>query len=164
MRDVEIYALDCMDKLDQIGIEYGNILEVTVNTRAKNRWGQCKKVPGGYTININSALLDERNEEAGLINTMFHELLHSCRNCMNHGAEWKRLANKVYQAYGYNIKRTSSAADKGVELETRNITYKYTMKCTCCGQIIQKQRMCDFVKNTWRYQCGICKGKFERIV
>ena len=30
MRNVVDYAIDCMDKLDRIGIPYGNIVEVTV--------------------------------------------------------------------------------------------------------------------------------------
>lgn len=48
MRDLTAYAIECMTELDNIGIEYGNIIEFTVNTRAKKRWGQCKAVPGGY--------------------------------------------------------------------------------------------------------------------
>ena len=66
MRDLTEYAIRSMEYLDNIGIEYGNIIDFTVNTRARNRWGQCRAVPGGYTININAALLDERNDENGL--------------------------------------------------------------------------------------------------
>ena len=39
MRDLTAYAIECMTELDNIGIEYGNIIEFTVNTRAKKRWG-----------------------------------------------------------------------------------------------------------------------------
>ena len=85
MRDLTAYAIECMNELDNIGIEYGNIIEFTVNTRAKKRWGQCRAVPGGYSINISSVLLDERNDEKGLKETIHHELLHSCKGCMNHG-------------------------------------------------------------------------------
>ena len=163
MIDIEFYTLECMEKLDEIGIEYGNILEVTVNTRAKNRWGQCRKVPGGYKININAALLDENISEDGLINTLFHELLHSCDGCMNHGPEWKRLAFKVYLATGQNIKRTSSAAEKGLEVTVRNKEFKYIFKCECCGQIIRRQKTGKFVQYYNHYKCGRCGGEFERI-
>lgn len=117
MKNLEEYAIRCMEELDAIGIEYGNIVEVKANTRAKKRWGQCKAIPGGYSINISVALLDERNNEQGLKETIIHELLHSCKGCMNHGEKWKRLAQKVNRAYGYNIKRCSSAEDKGVQSE-----------------------------------------------
>ena len=52
MRDLEKYALECMEMLDNLGITYGNIKEFTVNTRALRRWGQCCKRPNGYYINI----------------------------------------------------------------------------------------------------------------
>lgn len=137
MRNLNDYAKRCMTELDDIGIEYGNIIEFKVNTRAKKRWGQCKAVPGGYSINISAILLDERNDEQGLKNTIIHELLHSCKGCMNHGENWKRLATKVNRAYGYNIKRCSSADEKGVQEETRPIKtareIKYIVKCNGCG-------------------------------
>jgi len=81
MRNLDEYAIQCMEELDAIGIEYGNIIEVKVNTRAKKRWGQCRAVPGGYSINISVVLLDERNDEQGLKETIIHELLHSCKGC-----------------------------------------------------------------------------------
>lgn len=54
-------------ELKNIGIEYGNIVEFKVNTRAASRWGRCKSVPGGYAIDINVALLNERNDLEGLV-------------------------------------------------------------------------------------------------
>lgn len=37
MRNLEEYAIQCMEELDAIGIEYGNIIEIKANTRAKKR-------------------------------------------------------------------------------------------------------------------------------
>lgn len=172
MRDLMEYARMCMGMLDEIGIQYGNITEFSVNTRARKRWGQCKAIPGGYTININVALLDERNDEDGLINTMLHELLHSVKGCMNHGENWKREAAKVYRAYGINIKRGATAAEKGVAEETRipykprNIDHsiKYIFKCKCCGQIVKRQKASKFTQHPENYKCAVCGGKFERIL
>jgi len=164
MRDLTEYAIRSMEYLDNIGIEYGNIIDFTVNTRARNRWGQCRAVPGGYTININASLLDERNDENGLINTIIHELLHSCKGCMNHGENWKRLAARVYQAYGFNIKRTNSAAEKGVKEETRpEKPVKHKFVCEGCGQVITRQRESDFTKRYDKYTCGRCHSHFKKI-
>ena len=163
MRDLITYAQECMEYLDAIGIEYGNIVSFEVNKRAKKRWGQCKAVPGGYIININAVLLDERNNEEGLINTIIHELLHSCKGCMNHGENWKRLADKVYREYGLNIKRTSSAEEKGVQEETRQMNYKYQFRCQGCGKIVGRDRASRFTYNYKCYRCGNCGGRFEQI-
>lgn len=164
MRDLIEYAVKCMEYLDNIGIEYGNVVDFTVNTRARNRWGQCRVVPGGYSININVVLLDERNSVDGLINTILHELLHTCKKCMNHGAEWKRLAAMVYRAYGIDIQRTSSAEEKGVAEETRpekNIKHKFV--CEGCGQVIVRQRESEFTKRYTAYTCGRCHCHFKKI-
>lgn len=167
MRDLMSYAEKCMGILDDLGIEYGNIVDFKINTRARNRWGQCKVVPGGYSININASLLDERNDEEGLTNTIMHELLHSCKGCMNHGENWKRLAAKIYQVYGINIKRTSTAEEKGVKEETRppkpvkSIKHKFV--CEGCGQVIVRQRESEFTKHYDKYTCGRCHSHFKKI-
>lgn len=114
MRDLELITLACMEKLDKLGIPYGNILEVTINTRAKSRWGQCRHCAEGHKINISARLLDDSTDIRGLENTILHELLHTAPGCNNHGAVWKAYAEKVNAAYGYNIKRASTAYEKGV--------------------------------------------------
>lgn len=85
----------CLDMVINAGINPGNIVEVIPNTRAKSRWGQCKRVSGGYSININIDLLDERNDYKGLENTLIHEILHTVDGCMNHGPNWKRAADRI---------------------------------------------------------------------
>lgn len=167
MRDLQLYAKQCQEYLDNIGIEYGNVIEFIVNNRAKKRWGQCRTVPGGFSININIALLDERNDEDGLVNTIIHELLHTCKGCLNHGEKWKTLANKVYREYGINIKRTSTASEKGVLDKTipkpihREIKHKFV--CQKCNMVITRIKESKFTKNYTEYTCGCCGGKFEKI-
>ena len=39
MRNIEEVVYNCCKKLDAIGIKYGKIVAVSVNTRAKKRWG-----------------------------------------------------------------------------------------------------------------------------
>lgn len=164
MRDLDEYAIQCMKELVAIGIEYGNIVEIKANTRAKKRWERCRAVVGGYSIDINVVLLDERNDEKGLKETIIHELLHSCKGCMNHNENWKRLAAKVNRAYDYNVKRCSSAKDKGVQEETRPVnvhTVNYILKCSRCGRTYTRARMCKVIKNIERYRCGCCGGSLS---
>ena len=162
MRDLDKYAKKCMQDLDAIGIKYGHIVRFYSNSRAR-RWGQCRNLGGNwFEIQINSMLLDEKNDENGLINTIFHELLHTCKGCMNHGWEWQKLANKVHSAYGYNIKRTSSAEEKGLSeeaIQERARRVQYVLRCEGCGQIFKRERMCKLVEHPENYRCGNCRGK-----
>ena len=164
MRNLNAYANRAMEMLDAIGIEYGNIVSWKVNTRAHSRWGQTAIVPGGFSININADLLNEQNSEKGLINTLCHELLHTCRDCWNHGAEWQRLAEIVNDCYILNIKRCSTAEEKGVVVVTEaKATREYIIECPCCGARWVRHRMNDFVKFPEFYTCGNCHATLKRI-
>lgn len=166
MRDLQIVANECLKELQNIGIEFGNIVGFEINTRAKRRWGQCKAVPGGFKISISYILLDQRNSIDGLKNTIIHEVLHTCKGCQNHGKTWKYYAEKVNKAYGYNIKRCSTSEEKGIEFDERKSDakrIKHSFECMKCGQIISRARESKFTKYYSHYRCGICGGNFEKI-
>lgn len=162
MRDLIDFTIQCMNELDRIGIPYGNVIDVTINTRAKKRWGQCRKVPGGFTININVVLLDEKNDVDGLRNTIFHELLHTCPDCWNHGTQWKAYAAMIRRELGYNIQRTSSAEEKGVIKEPEiERTPKYQIVCNGCGHIWERYKMSKTIKQISFCRCGSCNGRLS---
>lgn len=166
MRDLLEYAKICMNELDAIGIKYGNVVRWEINTRAKQRWGQCRKLPdGNYVININKELLKEENSVEGLKDTIIHELLHSCEGGHGHGTIWKKYAEKVNKAYGYNIKRCSSADEKGVErneLELLN-ECKYILECCGCGKKFFGNRISKAIQHPENYFCKKCGGDIKRI-
>lgn len=165
MRDINLIVRSCCKKLDAIGIVYGNIVAVSVNTRAKSRWGQCKRINGCYEINISSRLMSEDVALVHLEDTVMHEILHTCEGCMNHGATWKNLADKVNRAYGYNIKRATSADEKGIVDPVQTVpVIRYKFACVGCGGIIQRERASKFTKYPERFRCGICNGRFQRII
>lgn len=165
MKNLISLANKCMAQLDEIGIEYAQSIRWEVNTRAKKRWGLCEKHPNGvYTISISYRLLADDVADDGAINTIIHELLHTVKGCMNHKEAWKREAEKVNRAYGYNITRCSSAEEKGVEpIENTPQVIKHQFKCKDCGQIINRLRESDFTKHYKDYRCGCCNGKFIKI-
>lgn len=165
MKNLNAFAEKCMAKLDDLHIEYGHILSVDVNCRAKKRWGQAKTVaPWAYSININERLLQDDAPDKALEETLLHEMLHTCEGCMNHGKKWAELAEMVNRAYGYNIKRTNSAEEKGVEYEVQENPRNYRFVCQKCGGEITRQRASKFVKNYQRYICGQCGGRFKRVM
>lgn len=164
MKDLMKLAIECMEELDAIGIEYAVIESWTVNTRAKNRWGQTVRRDGKYYINISSVLLQDSMSDENAKATIIHELLHTCKGCMNHGEEWKALADLVNDCYScYKIQRCTSAEDKGIIKD--ETYYKYAFKCSNCGAITGRDRESKFTKLYSRYGCARCGkyGTWERI-
>jgi len=175
MRDLHEVFWNCIGLMDEIGMDYGNITDINVNTRAKRRWGQCHATFVGwssdgeakynYSINISEILLDDRVPIESLQNTIIHEILHTCPGCYNHGAEWKRRAAKVKRELGYDIKRCTDADEKGISDSVKD-TYekpRYIVRCKNCGREVKHYRMCDIVKRPYMWRCGKCDGTFERI-
>ncbi len=89
---------------------------------------------------------------------MIHEILHTCKDSMKHTGNWKKYANIMNQKYGYEIKRTTSGEEKGVEnyKSTRIVPYKYCFYCKKCRQLIWKKKKCKFTKYYRNYTCLVC--------
>lgn len=151
MKDLNKLYKECLEELDSIGIEYGKIDSITVNTRAKKRFGQCRIEKNAkewenrrYSINISAILLNDTVSDESVKNTIIHEILHTCRNSFTHKEQWKRNTYKVKKYLGYDIKRSSC----------------YIYKCPSCGQVVKRMRASNFLD---RYKCGRCKCDFEQI-
>jgi predicted SprT family Zn-dependent metalloprotease len=164
MKKLNELAIECMAELDEIGIQYGNVVKWEINTRAKKRWGLCTRLPNGnYVISISNRLLEDNVAEQSAKDTIIHELLHTVKGCMNHKAEWKYQADKVNRAYGYNIKRCTSYEEKGIErpeATPREIKHKFV--CKDCGKVYTRTKESKFTKNWQRYRCGVCGGEFTK--
>ena len=166
-RLVEAYE-KATEMLDTLDIDYGNVTELQVNTRSKRRWGQCSYnvINDTFKISIASKLLDDDVTERGLLNTLIHELLHTCKGCLNHGEEWKTLADKVNAKYDLGIKRCNSAAEKGLDesYDYKPLPAKYFLQCPNCGHIYKRKRMCYPVAHPEKCGCPRCNHwGLERI-
>lgn len=162
MKDLKKLYKEVLKDFDALGIKYGKIVEVVPNYRAKSRWGQCKKRPDGFYININVALLADNISDQGAKETIAHEICHTIKGCMNHGTEWKHYA-QMLKARGYNIKRTNSAEDKGIHADAYSTptNYKYEVYCAKCGTTSRYQRKGKVITTLTTqkyhgYRCGEC--------
>lgn len=162
MKDLMTYANKCMELLDNLKIPYGKINQWTINTRAKKRWGLCEQYIGDrvFNIEISSRLLADEVTDVALETTILHELLHSCKGALNHGDTWQYYANKVNRAYGYNIKRCTSATEKGIEVVPEE--HKYAVECPKCGKVWYYDRLCKIVKTPNRFFCKKCNEHIVR--
>lgn len=138
-----------------------NIYEkVFINPRPRKRFGCCKKINGTYHIEISEFILECSDEK--IREVLAHEILHTCRGCYDHGNKWKIYAGKMNEAYGYNIKRTSSFEDMGIRCEpqTKKENIKYIIKCRSCGREYPRQRYTAMMKKISSYRCR-CGGALD---
>ena len=126
---------------------------VAVNTRARTRFGCCRSAMGRHTIEISAALLN--GEEQAVCQVLAHEILHTCPGCANHGAKWQSWAALMSRHFGYNIRRTDSHSDLGLE-DLRPV--RYVVVCTGCGRRINRMKKSALVAHPERYRCT-CGGR-----
>lgn len=152
-------------ELNSIGIKYGKVRNWSINTRAKCRLGQCKKIaPGLFDINISNMLLGDSVDDQITKDTIVHELLHTVPGCFTHKGKWKLYAEHINRKLPqYNIKRVIKGDEAGINIERKKPVYKYVLRCTKCGQEIKRQNETKVVINYKKYHCGKCGGKLERI-
>lgn len=166
MKDLQKIFKECLRECDNLGIQYGNIVEVTVNTRAKQRWGQTRRRIDGFHINISSVLLRDDVSDEAAKDTIMHEILHTVDGCLNHKYKWKAMADKVNKAYGYNIKRCTSSKEKGIDssiIEKPTYNKIYFVKCEKCGAEIIRHRKSDLIKYPHHYIHKDCGGHFINV-
>lgn len=139
-----------------LDIPIADSIKVEVNTRAKKRWGLCtNNGNGNYTVQIAERLLQDDVSEEATFNTLLHELLHTCPNCMNHGENWKHWADIINRTYPkYNIQRTTSCEEKGIE--STNSLAKYIVTCDECGHHWYYMRNCGVIKRINKCKCPYC--------
>lgn len=178
LRDLNRYANECIDDMKALGIDVPHIDKFVVNSRAKSRYGQCSYnyKTKTYTIEICSDLVDDECNIMALRETIFHELIHTLPNCMNHGEEFKRYAKIINDRYGTNIKRCSTDVEKYGYIYSKKVAERreksrkpettYELFCERCGKIRASKtcrRMPKWYAHTEQYHCSVCKGKLERV-
>lgn len=162
MEKEELYLLtkQLILELKEIGIPVSkNIEKVSINTRAKSRFGACKVRKNtlgerNYTIEISSEILSCEIKDISSI--IIHELLHTCKGCFNHGKKWKIYSALVKEKLGYNISRTQSYESLGLNKPDEKEGIKYVVKCSGCGAEFPRKRLCNLVKNPHNYRCSKC--------
>lgn len=165
MKDLQKIFKECLRECDALGIEYGAIVEVTVNTRAKQRWGQTRRRIDGFHINISAVLLRDDVSDEAVKDTVMHEILHTVDGCLNHKYKWKAMADKVNKAYGYNIKRCTGAWEKGIDSSLMEVEHHktYIIKCEKCGVETVRHRKSNLIKYPHHYIHRDCGGHFINV-
>ncbi len=149
------------DALLARAVEQARALGIPVSARisprvAVTRFGCCIRRGGEYVIELSERLLEA--EERACMQTLAHEVLHTCPGCRNHGALWKEYAARMNGAYGYAISRTGTCEALGVA-DVRPVRYR--LVCERCGQEFCRSRRSPLVDHPERYRCR-CGGVLRR--
>ena len=164
MKDLLRLADQCRNDLLSIGIRCGNVRSWSVNSRAKARWGLCKRIARNiFEIQIAESLLQDHVTDQAAKDTIAHELLHTVPGCLSHTGKWKQLADRVNRLLPkYQIKVKSSFEEKGLEDNRPVPEYRYLLKCQGCGKEIHRQKKSIVVEHPEHYRCT-CGGRLVRI-
>lgn len=151
---------DAIAIVENAGITPGKIEKEIEYFRSAKVYGQCvRRYNDIFTIRLSTYFID--NDEQEIMQTLIHEVLHTVKDCMNHGPNWKAKAALINYKTNYKIARCSSYTMNNAK--AKEVREKYVIKCKNCNKIFYRQALSNVVKNPERYKCGTCGGKLERI-
>lgn len=159
MNDCDALLKRVMAQAAALEIPFSGSIEehVAVNKRAAARYGCCRCREGRFTIEVAQRVA--QGPETACLETLAHELLHTCYGCRNHGKRWRSYARRMNDAYGYQIARTSTDEKLGVEAAREP---RYLLRCTTCGAQFPRFRASRLTRHPEQYRCK-CGGQLERV-
>ena len=127
-------------------------------SRSSTRLGSCKKDRGIYKISLSVYILEDKE---AVRSTIAHELVHTCRGCMNHGTSFQRIGRMVEAKLGIPV--SSKASREESERSGIKDAYikkaRYRISCSNCDAVLYRQKKSALVMNPNRYRCGKCGGR-----
>ncbi|WP_130870146.1 SprT-like domain-containing protein [Intestinimonas massiliensis (ex Afouda et al. 2020)] len=144
-----------LEQARSLGIPVSDRIDphVKINRRAVTRFGCCiRQKDGSFTIELTHRLLE--GTDRACLQTLAHEVLHTCSACRNHGSLWRSYAGRMNAAFGYAISRTGTCGELGVP-DTRPV--RHLVVCTRCGQEFPRAKASPLVLHPERYRCK-CGG------
>lgn len=159
MNDCDGLMREVAEQAKKAGIPISNRIapRVTINPRAVNRLGCCRRKGEDYVIELSARVAGGSEESCR--ETLAHELLHTCWGCQNHGARWKEYARRMNQTYGYHIKRVAAEDAVG---QLPSPPFKYLLRCEKCGAELGRYRASPLTRHPERYRCR-CGGKLKTV-
>ncbi|MDE7432329.1 MAG: hypothetical protein K2N34_10520 [Lachnospiraceae bacterium] len=111
--DLEKITEECERELNGIGIPIGKIIRVNM-IKDKYIFGKLVRGrrDGTYILHIPDIYINPRHKLEEIKTVICHQILHTVKDCANHGKTWEEYAKKVDREYGYNIMEHAAARPK----------------------------------------------------
>ena len=95
-------VIEARENLKAHGFNMGTIIDFGISTRYRRCWAKCyKKGPNSFVIKVNSEIL--RGHPSSIRDTIYHEVIHTCKGCFNHGPNFKYAANVCNVNFGTHV-------------------------------------------------------------
>ena len=155
--------------LEKIGIPISKDICPEIRFAKATSWyGMCepRRYHNGrmYKFRICFSEYHLASDEKSVRNTIIHELLHTCPDCLNHGPKWQKYAAVVNAKMSYDIKRCGGDKESAAESLAKGREEKYGMghllECKKCGAQWKRTRHSNFTLHPERYTCR-CGGGIE---
>lgn len=162
MHNLEKIYNEVLNDILSLNISYGNIKKISVKEGDFADVAWCNRtqrktfgivISTTFEIEICRWLLEDDVPIQSLKNVIAHEILHTCEGCFEHTGKWKEYALYMNRTLGYQIERTT----RNLDLGNYKPQYKYTVKCSFCGEIIQRRYETKVIKHPDKYLCPGCK-------
>ena len=159
-------AKGILREVDDFNFENKDYIVEIVN--AKSFWAEIKKFfLDIYRIKVSKIfekIEDEEQAKERLVGCMIHEIIHSQKGCMNHGANFKRWAEKVNRKYPqYKVQRCNSSAEYNIDKSTvgRQHTTRWVLNCNHCNKEFTYMRKPKYLYSFTHGggQCPTCGGR-----
>ena len=107
IEELKNLVLQIRKDMKQAKIPCGVISEVKI-ARKNARYFALTEINnnGKYTITFSGVALLAGKKS--LYNTIYHELCHTCKGCLNHGEKFNKYGNIVYKTFGQKIETHST--------------------------------------------------------
>ena len=107
------------------------------------------------------------NSEKSVMNTILHELIHTCEDTHGHDLQWKAYTKTVSDKYGYNICRCGGdKTDEDLENIRKGLKPKkriYAVKCPECDTVWRRKVLSRLITQAENYRCPRCGCHLTRI-
>ena len=180
MNDLNKCYKDAVKIIKEVGIRDFIEPESVKWSNLCHTWGRTRYnfVTYATKITISNKLKDVPYE--GIMSTMIHECLHSCKQCIDdnkfervgHTKTWfnyATLVNHYLQKNGYNftIKATSNRQDHFID-DKYSGQKVYTSICSCCGKKIGQvgyriPKWASQIKHGYIIEHRGCNGIFKSV-
>ena len=159
--DLDNLLAKAIQEVKEQGIKPGNIDPTLYVSNSAKELGRCTRTGSNFEIRISKYIIN--NPEEDLMPIIVHEVLHSVAGCMNHGVQWKKVADIMNKAKGYDISRLTSISAANLTTEHQAVLTRYVVVCVDCGNKLYRQRKSKLINYPELYTCGVCGGELERI-
>lgn len=163
-----------ISKFDTLGMSR-KYINPSIDIKDSNRFfGTMHSGTGKMTLNkvfVENADINEIRA------TIMHEVCHQVVGSAGHDKKWQDAVKKVMDAFKdtytngefhlnphpYSKSRAMLPHYHLPQDKIKEVSYRYEVKCDCCGQIIRRTKKSKIITNPELYSCGICNGNFVRV-